>query len=633
MTEGFLFQAVIYLTAAVVCVPLAKKIGLSSVLGYLLAGILIGPFVFGFIGEEGEDIMHFAEFGVVMMLFLIGLELEPSQFWRMRRIIVGMGGLQVLGTLLLFSLVAFFLGFDWRVSLVMGMAISLSSTAIVLQTLKEKGLMGTSSGQSSFSVLLFQDIAVIPMLALMPLLAVTQAATGPDPHAHESFFDGLPAWLQTLAVLGSVGVIVLSGRFLIVPLLRIVSKTHLRELFSASALLIVIAIAFLMQLVGLSPALGAFLGGVVLANSEFRHELESDLEPFKGLLLGLFFIAVGASVNFHLIASNPGTIAAWVVAVLVAKSGVMLMIGRIFKLSTDQNILFGTGLAQIGEFAFVLLAFASQLGILPRENSDLLMAVTALTMTLSPVLNIAIERGLLPRIGTVEREDRPMDEINEQNAVILVGFAHFGSTVGRFLRAHGVQATILDNDSDRVDLLRKMGFRVYYGDATRVDLLESAGAPNAKILISAIDSPETNLRLVEAVRKHFPHLQLMIRAHNRSDAYELLDLGVEDIYRESIDTSLRMGVDALKKLGFRSYSVTRSAQNFLKYDEASMRKLAKDRHDKQQYIVRVRDEISQQEILLSEDLRTILASSDHAWDSEHMRSVIQGQDTGAKDTK
>lgn len=628
MTEGFLFQAVIYLTAAIICVPLAKKIGLSSVLGYLMAGILIGPFVLGFIGEEGEDIMHFAEFGVVMMLFLIGLELEPAKFWKMRKIIVGMGGMQVLLTLLIFTILAMSVGLGWQTALTVGMAVSMSSTAIVLQTLKEKGLMSTASGQSSFSVLLFQDIAVIPMLAILPLLAVTDQSEALV-NGHEPVFDQLPAWLQTMAVLGSVIFIVLAGRYIIVPMLRIISKTHLRELFTASALLIVIAIAFLMQLVGLSPALGAFLGGVVLANSEFRHELESDLEPFKGLLLGLFFIAVGASINFQLISEQPVQIAGYVVIVLAIKTLIIMWIGKIFKLKTDQNLLFGIGLSQIGEFAFVLFSFASQLGILEVKISGILMAVTAISMTVSPLLSVFNERVILPRMGTPEKVKKSMDSIEENNKIILVGFSHFGSTIGRFLRAHGVEATILDNDSDRVDLLRKMGFKVYYGDATRMDLLESAGAKEAKLLISAIDSPETNLELAETVKKHFPKLEMMIRAKNRTVAYELMDLGIDNIYRETLDTAVKMGVDALKKMGFRSYSLTRSAQNFIKYDEASLKRLAKERFDKNNYIIRVKNEINQQEQLLSENLKPLISANDHAWDSEFMRSIIE-QNQSAK---
>lgn len=623
MSDSFLFQAVIYLTAAVVCVPVAKKIGLSSVLGYLLAGILIGPYLLGFIGEEGEDIMHFAEFGVVMMLFLIGLELEPSKFWQMRKMIVGMGGIQVVGTMLLFMVIGMAMGYSFSEALTVGMALALSSTAIVLQTLKEKGLMPTASGQASFSVLLFQDIAVIPMLALLPLLAAGSADHAASDHA--SIFGGLPAWMQASAVLLSVVVVVISGKFVIVPLLRVVSKTHLRELFAASALLIVIAIAYLMQSVGLSPALGAFLGGVVLANSEFRHELESDLEPFKGLLLGLFFIAVGASINFQLIGMQPTTIVLGVLMVMLAKSIIMLTIGKSFRLGTDQNLLFALGLSQVGEFAFVLLSFASQLGILSADLSGTVMAITAISMTISPLLSVVNERLILPKFGTKEEAKGEMDAIHEQHKIILVGFSHFGSTIMRFLRAHGVSATVLDNDSDRVELLRKMGFKVYYGDATRLDLLESAGAHEATLLISAIGSPTTNLQLAEAVKKHFPNLKMMIRANNRVDAYELLDLGIEDVYRESLDTSVKLAADILTKLGFRSYSVRRSAQNFIRYDEASLRKLAKERHDKKNYIANVRSEMSQQEQLLSEDLRNLLSSNDHAWDSEYMRTSIQAQ--------
>jgi CPA2 family monovalent cation:H+ antiporter-2 len=459
------------------------------------------------------------------------------------------------------------------------------------------------------------------MLALLPLLVVG-GVTATNGHGGDSFFDHLPAWQQTIAVLSSVVFIIIAGRLLIVPALRVVSKTNLRELFTASALLIVIAISFLMQSVGLSPALGAFLGGVVLANSEFRHELESDLEPFKGLLLGLFFIAVGASINFHLIADQPGQIAMLVLVVMAVKTLIMLGIGKFFKLDIDQNLLFGLGLAQIGEFAFVLLSFASQLGLLDTQISGLIMAATAISMTISPILNIVNERILLPRVGVKEKETKEMDSISENNGIILVGFSHYGSTIMRFLKIHGVNATILDNDSDRVALLRKMGFKVYYGDGTRVDLLESAGANTAKLLVSAIGSPETNLRLVTNVQKHFPNLELFIRAKDRYDAYEFMDLGVNNIYRQSLESSVRVGVDILTKLGFRAYSVNRSAQNFIKSDEAGMIKLAKDRHNTEQYIVNVKNEIREQEALLSEDAKSILASGDHAWDSETMRNTL-----------
>lgn len=633
MTENFLFQAVIYLTAAVICVPLAKRVGLSSVLGFLIAGILIGPYVLGFIGEEGEDILHFAEFGVVMMLFLIGLEIEPKAFWRMRKSIVGMGGLQVGLTMAAITGLLIAYGFSWQVSLTIGMALALSSTAIVLQTLKEKGLMDTTYGQSSFSVLLFQDIAVIPMLALLPLLSTSQVveASGDDHghgHGSESFLENLPIGLQTLAVLLSVVIVILAGRYLFVPVLRQVAKTRLRELFSASALLIVIAIAFLMELVGLSPALGAFLGGVVLANSEFKHELESNLDPFKGLLLGLFFIAVGASINFNVIGNAPLMITGLVFGAILLKILVLLGVGSFFRLGLDQKMLFAVGLSQVGEFAFVLLSFASGLAIIDQELLDVLLVITAISMTLSPFLNIINERLILPRTGTRESEDRPMDSIEKRNKVIIVGFGHFGSTAGRFLRANGVEATILDHDSDRVELLRKMGFEVYYGDATRLDLLESAGVGEADILISAIDNPDINVELVKTLQKNYPKLQLMIRAKNRIDAYDLINIGVEHIYRETIDTSVKMASDVLAMMGKRKYTIHRKAQNFIKYDEQSLKRLAEQLLNSDEYITKAREEISMQESLLRDERdHAMKVDEDSPWDSQQM---VEDQNAKAK---
>ena len=533
MSGDFLFQAVIYLCAAVVCVPIAKRFGLSSVLGYLLAGILIGPYILGFIGEEGEDILHFAEFGVVMMLFLIGLEIEPRAFWSMRKTILGMGGAQVAFTVLICFGGLMALGYSWQSGLSISMALALSSTAIVLQTLKEKNLMDTVYGASSFSILLFQDIIVIPMLAVVPLLGSVQEVVESGGHGggggDASLLSELPIGLQTVFVLLSVVLVVLAGRYLFVPVLRVVAKTRLRELFSASALLIVMAIAYLMELVGLSPALGAFLGGVVLATSEFKHELESNLEPFKGLLLGLFFIAVGASINFTMIIENPAEVTLMVLGVVLIKGLVLYLVASIFKIKIDQKLLIAIGLAQVGEFAFVLLSFASQFDILSQPQLDLFLVVTAISMTLAPFLSIFNERVILPKIGTKESEDQPADAIDKKHKVILVGFGHFGSTVGRFLRANGVHCTILDHDSNRVDLLRKLGFEVYYGDATREDLLESAGVGAADLLISALDDPEATFRMIEMLKHNFPKLELMVRAKSRVDAYQLLNIGVVNL--------------------------------------------------------------------------------------------------------
>ena len=615
MSSAFLQDALIYLAAVVVFVPIAKKLGMGSVLGYLLGGIIIGPFFLGFIGAEGKDIMHFAEFGVVMMLFLIGLELEPATFWKMRKLILGMGFMQLGATTLLCFAALFWFGFTWQAALACGLAFSMSSTAIVMQTLREKGLTKTESGRSSFAVLIFQDISVIPILALLPLLAAstTQAPSG----GHATLMTGLPGWAQTLTLLIAANAVVLIGRFVFVPFLRFIARIRLRELFTAAALLIVIGTAYVMMLVGLSPALGTFLAGLVLATSEFRHELESDIEPFKGILLGLFFIAVGASINFKLIIDNPLQIMALVCGVIAIKSLVLYVTGKLSRLSFDQNMIFTLGLGQVGEFAFVLFAFIAQLQILSAPWTDMMMGATAISMTITPLLLLINERLILPRFGTKEAlGEKEADVIEGEHPVIIAGFGHFGSTIGRFLRANGISATILDNDSDRVELLRKMGFTVFYGDATRLDILKSAGADRAKILIAAIDSPEINFDLIEKTRKEFPRLAVMVRARSRLDAYDLLDMGIENIYRESLDTSVRLGVDVLMKLGFRKYSATRAGQNFIKYDEAALFTLAAHRHDQEAYLFNTREQIALQEQLLANDREVFPNVHDDAWDKQ-----------------
>jgi len=625
MTGSILFEAIVFLAGAIICVSIAKRLGLSSVIGYLLAGVLIGPYVLGFIGTEGEDILHFAEFGVVVMLFLIGLEIEPKNFWNMRKTILGMGGLQVAGTLLLSYLLFTLLGFDWKVALVISMAVALSSTAIAMQTIKEKGLMDTTFGTSSFSILLFQDLIVIVMLGALPLLANSDVVSSTDnPKEHANLLDNLPMGFQTLAIILSVILIIVAGKYLIVPMLRKVAKTGVRELLIAAAFLIVFAISFLMEYVGLSPALGAFLGGVVLSNSEFKHELESTLEPFKNLLLGLFFMAVGASINFIVIAKSPLTIGGILLAIVALKAIVLFVTGHVFKLKLDQKLLLTFGLAQIGEFAFVLLSFAFGLNILDQEQMDMMLVITALTMSLTPIISIINERLILPRIGTKESVQRPMDHIAKSQKIILVGFGHFGSTVGRFLRSHGVEATILDQDSNRVDFLRKMGFEVYYGDATRLDLLESAGIAQAKILICAIDNPNATKQVTKMVKDKYPHVELMIRAKNRYEAYDLLNLGMENIYRESLETSLTLAKDVLSKMGFRKHTLTTQVDNFIKYDEEILRRLAKEpKRGEDSYIFMARKELEQQEKILNEDFKRGIVEYNKHSNSEHTRKALE----------
>lgn len=620
---SFLFQAFVYLCAMVVFVPLARRLGLGSVLGYLLAGVIIGPYILGFIGKEGQDLMHFAEFGVVMMLFLIGLELEPELLWKLRKSIVGLGSAQVVGSALIIGLLAWGMGFNLQQALATGLILSLSSTAIVMQSLQEKGLLRSEAGQSAFSVLLFQDIAVIPMLAFFPLLATAPMQESTAGHEGFSWVTGQPPLVQTLIVLGSVAAIIAAGRLLMRPALRIIAKTGLRELFTAFSLLIVVGIAVLMTGVGLSPALGAFLAGVVLANSEYRHELESDIEPFKGILLGLFFIAVGASIDFALIADRPWTVVGWVAVLMTVKFLVLFVLGRVFRLSTDQNLVFSTSLAQVGEFAFVLLSLALQEGVLPAPTVQLLIAVVAISMAVTPLAMLCNERILLPRVGTRETAlPKPADPIDEKNPVIIAGFGHFGNTVGRFLRANNVRATYLDLDSDTVDVLRKMGFKVFYGDASRHDLLEAAGARSARIIIIAIDSKEKRLEMIETVKKHFPHLHILVRAANRYDAYDQMNAGMLHVYRETVDTSIRMGVDALTLLGYRAYTAHRKARTFLRHDERSLKKLAAIRND-EEYITEARKFIEEIELIIQADRLDRTLDPNEGFDADSLREEAQ----------
>lgn len=618
--HSFLFQAMIYLGAAVLMIPIAKKLGLGSVLGYLLAGILIGPAVLNLIGDQGQDIMHFAEFGVVMMLFVIGLELEPKLLWKLRHTILGLGGLQVLITTLLVFFIAW-LGFSlsWQASLALGMTLSLSSTAIVLQSMQEKGQMSTAAGQSSFATLLFQDIAVIPMLAILPILAPMGAgATGDGAHGN-SWINQFPGWAQTLITLGSVASIVVAGKYLIRPVFRFVASIRSRELFTSCALLLVVGIAVLMTQVGLSPALGTFLAGVVLANSEFRHELESDIEPFKGLLLGLFFMAVGASINMGLIAEQPLSIAGLVALLILVKGIVLFILGRFFKLGTDQSLIFTFALSQTGEFAFVLFSFASGAGILSNNDTQIMVAVVAISMAMTPLLMLLNEKLILPATGTrIFVNEKEADHVPEsEHPVIIAGFGHFGNTVGRYLRVHGIGMTILDHDSDRVELLRKLGFNVYYGDASRHDLLHAAGAERARLMIIAIDNPEKRMEMIETVKKHFPHLRMMVRSRNRFDAYEQMNAGMMHVYRETLDTALRVGVDTLHWLGHRRYSAMRTARAFRKMDEENLKKLSSIR-EKEQYILTARELIEELENVLRTDRNSAALGQDHGWDEDSL---------------
>ncbi|MBW4482326.1 MAG: glutathione-regulated potassium-efflux system protein KefC [Tildeniella torsiva UHER 1998/13D] len=621
-SEDLFFQAFIYLMAAVLSVPIAKRLGLGSVLGYLIAGVIIGPFVLGLVGEQQDDVMHFAEFGVVMMLFLIGLELRPSLLWQLRGPILGLGGLQVAVTTGAIALIALLVGLPLTMALAIGMILSLSSTAIVLQTLNEKGLMKTEAGQASFSVLLFQDIAVIPMLALLPLLEMGQTAIGPHGAvlvATAEASGGLPAWQRTLLVMGAVGGIIVVGRFLMRPVFRFIADTRLREMFTATALLLVIGITLIMQLVGLSPALGTFVAGVVLADNEYRHELETDIEPFKGLLLGLFFISVGASIDFNVLARQPLLILGLVVGLMLLKGVVLLALGRFFRQSLSQNLLFAMALAQGGEFCFVLFSFAQQSRVLPTTVTAPLVVVVALSMALTPLVMIANERLVQPRF-TGQGEQREPDTIDDgETPVIIAGFGRFGQIVGRLLIANGFQTTVLDHDPSTIDLLRQFGHKVFYGDSSRIELLHAAGAADAKLFVMAIDDVERSLQTIDLVQKHFPHLKILARAIDRRHAYELLRRDVAVVERETFESALSLGAEALKLLGFRAYHAHRAARIFRHHDIKAMRDMAEIEGDMPKLVAR-----SQQ---LSADLKDVLQSDvydlprevDQAWDTTALR--------------
>jgi glutathione-regulated potassium-efflux system ancillary protein KefC len=608
--QDLLLGAFVYLAAAVIAAPLATRLGLGSVLGYLVAGMVIGPSALGLVGREGADVMHFAEFGVVVMLFLVGLELQPSKLWALRRPIIGLGGLQVVLTALALGLGAFALGFSWQSSLATGLILAMSSTAIVLQSLSERGLLKTSAGQSSFSVLLFQDIAVIPILALLPLLA---AAKAHDDHG-ASLIGDLSGWAQTLAVLAAVAIIVLAGRFLMRPLFRLVADTGSREVFVGLALLIVVGIALMMQLVGLSAALGTFLAGVVLAESEYRHELEMDLEPFKGLLLAVFFIAVGAGIDFSLLLGQPVLILGLVLGFILVKLSVLLLLARLFAMNGADSARFSFSLAQGGEFAFVLISFAAGLALLAPEQSSLLVAVVALSMAAAPLLMIFDQRVVQPRFAAKAAE-RESDRIEETGTVIIAGHGRFGMTVGRLLQASGIRAVVLDHDAEQIEALRKFGFKVYYGDASRHDLLEAAGAAEAKALVIAIDDREKALDIVETARRHFPDLQILARAFDRVHAYRLINAGVEDVHREVFSSSVDMGEKLLVRLGVHPFEAHRAARRFKSHDEELIRRAAKHIDDTQRLIDIARQGREEIERVLATDAREKELAPDHAWEA------------------
>jgi monovalent cation:H+ antiporter-2, CPA2 family len=590
--DGILLSATIYLVAAVIMVPVCSRLGLGSVLGYLIAGVLIGP-VFGLVGSETQDVQHIAEFGVVMMLFLIGLELEPRALWDMRTRLLGLGGLQVTLTAGLIAAACVVLGLGWTVAVAIGLTFSLSSTAIVMQTLSEKTLDKTEGGRGSFSVLLFQDIAVIPMLAFLPLLALPElmgtgvedathgvadaahgAADHGDPHgAGLSIVDRLPGWAYGPVVLAAIGVVVGGGMYLTRPLFRFIARSGLREMFTAVALFIVIGIALLMTLVGLSPALGTFLAGVVLANSEYRHELEADIEPFRGLLMGLFFITVGAGIRFDVFIADWALILGLLAALIAVKAAVLMMLAVLFKLRGRDRWLMTLALAQAGEFGFVLLSFNVQNSVIPPDLQPILSLLVALSMLVTPLLFILYEQ-VFARKFTEAAATRKTDDIDERGTTIIAGHGRFGQVINRLLRASGYETVVLEHRSDLVDGVRKFGIKTFYGDATRPDLLHAAGLHEARQFVAAIDDKDQITALVKHVRRERPDIHIVARAIDRHHVYQLYAAGADDIIRETFDSAVRAGRSALEAMGEHPFEVEKAVRFFVRHDRETLRKLA-----------------------------------------------------------
>ncbi|MDB5452639.1 MAG: potassium transporter [Caulobacteraceae bacterium] len=626
MTGSILVQIFVYLAVAAIAAPLAKRLGLGSVLGYLVAGVLIGPYALKLVGGI-EDVAPFAQFGVVILLFLIGLEVQPSLLWRLRTAIFGIGSVQVVATTAVFTAGALALGLDWRQALAIGLIFSMSSTAIVLQLLEERGLRRGKVGAAAFGVLLFQDLAVIPILALLPLLgtgpAAPTAAAAVVHGAGVAFLDGQPAWLKALAALAAVAAVVVGGRYLTRPIFRSIARADLRESFTASALLIVVAAAIAMELVGLSAALGAFLAGVVLADSEFRREVETDIEPFRGLLLGLFFVTVGAGLNLPLAMQEPTRIGLILLGLMTGKALVMFVVGRLFRLDWREAGTAAAALCQGGEFIFVLLGFAVGARVLPTDIAASLTAAVALSMAATPLVVMAWVRISRPRATLADIPENTFDDDAPQ--AVVAGYGRFGQIVARVLSANGFRVSNLDVSVEQIALLRRFGRRVYYGDAGRLDLLRAAGAGTAKILVVAIDDRERAQEIVRLARESFPDLIVLARAFDRRHAYELLDAGAHVTERETFEGGLAMAAEGLKALGWRAYRAERATRLFRRHDERLFESLRHLWGDEERFTVAQRESNPRMEDLLRADMARISGEDNVSagWDTTSLYDEIR----------
>jgi glutathione-regulated potassium-efflux system protein KefB len=558
-SSNFLIQATIYLSSALILVPIFKKLGLGSVLGYLIAGIIIGPHALELI-HDPEHVLHFAEFGVVLMLFLVGLELETQKVWELRKTLFGLGGLQVSVTMLVVTGIAHLLGFTWSTALVIGMGLAMSSTAIGLTALTEKNLLSSPGGQASFATLLFQDLSVIPIFMLLAYIAPSQENSG---------FD---LWSASKAI-SVIAFIILISQTLLRPVMRIIAQTGIREIFVAFSLLLVISVSLAMQAVGLSMALGTFLAGMLLADSEYRYELRLDIEPVKGLLLGLFFIAVGMSVNLSLLANSPATILGLALLIVAIKILILFGLSKLFHHPTRDTLLYGITLSQVGEFAFVIFGVALIQHSIPLETYNMLNALVAVTMLITPLLFLIYERYLRLDCG-----EQPNDKIEETNDVIIAGFGRFGQIVGRVLHAKGINATLIDNDPNQVDLMRAFDWRCYYGDASRLDLLEEAGIAKAKLIVICVNDPIATLNIAKLIKERWPNVAIVVRARSRTDAFDLRELDLHPI-RETFYSALEAAKQSLLAIGETPNSTEKFIKHFEQHDFKQLEETRKIRHD------------------------------------------------------
>jgi monovalent cation:proton antiporter-2 (CPA2) family protein len=621
----FFRQALIYLLAAVITVPIAKKLGLGSVLGYLVAGVIIGPYILGWTGPDSEKIMHFAEFGVVLMLFLVGLEMQPSLLWKSRHSIFGMGGFQVILTTLIIAGAGSLAGFPLYQSVACGLILSLSSTAIVLQTLTEKGLHKNSGGRSALSVLLFQDLAVIPVLALLPLSATLGGVTPPEKASATgtSGFEALPGlWQLLLIVTVGLGVVIV-GRFIARHIFRFVAGSGMREVFTASALLMVIGSAYFTAKIGLSPALGTFIAGVVLAENEYRHELEITIEPFKGLLLGLFFISVGASIDFKLLFANPLMIAFLVALLVTLKFIALWATGKLFGLKQGRQVLFALALAQAGEFGFVLISYSHKIRIFDPETTSMLIIVIILSMALTPLLLIINEKLVRPYYIKKKNKEVP-DKITSTGNIIIAGFGRFGLVVGRLLMANGFKVTILDSNPANVEILRKYGFKLYYGDVTRPEMLEAAGVKDAKLLILTMAEYDEALKIAGYLKKKYPGLKIAARARDTIHEFEFYKQGVKMVQRETFNSAVELGSRTLHYLGFSQYQAYRAGLIFRHHENDIMQELYEHWLESETRYIEETRRFSEE---LTEILKTehdfSIHDTDGAWDVSSIRREAQ----------